>query len=60
MAAITGRKFFEELGQLVGKPVFVEDNTGKTYEGVLLGFDSQSMSVALGDVKGTQERCTTG
>lgn len=53
MAAITGRKFFEELGQLVGKPVFVEDTSGKTYEGVLLGFDSQSMSVALGDVKGT-------
>jgi small nuclear ribonucleoprotein (snRNP)-like protein len=54
LAAITGRKFFEELGQLVDKPVVVEDALGKTYEGVLLGFDSQSMSIALGDVKGTQ------
>ncbi len=54
MAAVTGRKFFEELGQLVGKPVVVEDTSDKTYEGILLGFDSQSMSVALGDVKGSQ------
>jgi len=54
LAAITGRKFFEELGQLVGKKVIVEDTAGKTYEGNLLGFDSQSMSVALGDVKGSK------
>lgn len=54
MAAVSGRKFFEELGQLVSKPVVVEDQKGKTYEGVLLGFDSQSMSLALGDVKGIQ------
>ena len=54
MAAVTGRKFFEELGQLVGKPVVVEDAAGKNYEGTLLGYDSQSMSVALGTVKGTQ------
>jgi len=54
LAAVTGRRFFEELGQLVDKPVVVEDRAGKTYEGVLLGFDSQSMSIALGDVKGVQ------
>ena len=54
MAAVSGRRFFEELGQLVSKPVVVEDQKGKTYEGVLLGFDSQSMSLALGDVKGIQ------
>ncbi|TFH18329.1 hypothetical protein E4H04_03675 [Candidatus Bathyarchaeota archaeon] len=54
MAAVTGRKFFEELGQLVGKPVVIEDAAGKTYEGNLLGFDTQSMSIALGDVKGSQ------
>ena len=54
MAAVTGRKFFEELGQLVGKPVIVEDAAGKTYEGTLLGYDSQSMSIAMGDVKGTK------
>ena len=54
MAAVTGRKFFEELGQLVGRPVVVEDTAGKIYEGILLGFDSQTMSVAMGDVKGSQ------
>ncbi len=54
MAAVTGRKFFEELGQLVGKPVIIEDAAGKTYEGNLLGYDSQSMSVAMGEVKGSQ------
>jgi small nuclear ribonucleoprotein (snRNP)-like protein len=53
MAAVTGRKFFEELGQLVGKPVVVEDAQGKSYEGNLLGFDTQSMSVAMGEVKGS-------
>jgi small nuclear ribonucleoprotein (snRNP)-like protein len=54
LAALTGRKFFEELSQLVGKPAVVEDIKGKTYQGTLLGFDSQSMSIAMGDVKGTQ------
>ncbi|MCW4050090.1 MAG: Lsm family RNA-binding protein [Candidatus Bathyarchaeota archaeon] len=54
MAAVTGRKFFEELGQLVSKPVVVEDTQGKTYDGILLGYDSQSMSIALGDVMGLQ------
>ena len=49
MAAVTGRKFFEELGQLVGKPVVVEDTAGKTYDGILLGFDTQSMSVVIGE-----------
>jgi hypothetical protein len=33
LAAVTGRKFFEELGQLVGKPVIIEDAAGKIYEG---------------------------
>jgi len=54
LAAVTGRKFFEELGQLVGKPIIVEDVSGKTYEGTLLGYDSQSMSIAMGDVKGSK------
>jgi small nuclear ribonucleoprotein (snRNP)-like protein len=52
LAAVAGRKFFEELGQLISKPIVIEDTNGKNYEGILLGFDSQSMSVVLGDVKG--------
>ena len=50
MAAVTSRRFFEELGLLVGKPVAVFDNTGKSYDGELLGFDSNTLSICLGNV----------
>ncbi len=52
MAAVAGRRFFEELGQLINKTVQVEDSEGKVLEGVLLGYDANSMSICLGDVKG--------
>ena len=52
MAAVTSRKFFEELGQLVSKPVVVVDVAGKIYEGELLGYDSSTLSICLGNVKG--------
>lgn len=52
MATVAGRRFFEELGQLINKVVRIEDSTGKVLEGTLLGYDSKSMSVCLGDVKG--------
>jgi small nuclear ribonucleoprotein (snRNP)-like protein len=54
MAAVASRKFFEELGQLVGKPVRVEDTREKVYDGVLLGYDSNTMTICLGDVPGEQ------
>ena len=54
MAAITGRRFFEELSGLIEKTVLVEDREGKQYEGVLLGYDSNTMSIVLGDVKSIQ------
>lgn len=52
MAAVAGRRFFEELGQLINKAVQVEDSAGKVLEGTLLGYDTSSMSICLGDVKG--------
>lgn len=52
MAAVAGRRFFEEMGQLIKKVIQVEDSTGKVLEGTLLGYDVSSMSVCLGDVKG--------
>ena len=52
MAAVAGRRFFEELGLLVNKPIQVTDATGKVIEGTLLGYDNNSMSLCLGDVKG--------
>ena len=52
MAAVAGRRFFEELGLLINKAVIVEDSKGKVLEGTLLGYDASSMSVCLGEVKG--------
>jgi small nuclear ribonucleoprotein (snRNP)-like protein len=52
MAAIASRRFFEELGQLVTKNVIVQDLKGKEFEGVLLGYDNNSMSLCLGNVTG--------
>ena len=54
MAAVASRKFFEELGQLIDKPIRVEGTDGKRYDGVLLGYDGNSLSVCLGDVAGDQ------
>lgn len=50
MAAQANRRFFEELGQLISKNVVIEDTDGKQYEGTLLGFDSNTLSISLGDV----------
>jgi len=52
LAAVAGRRFFEELGLLINKAVIVEDSKGKVLEGTLLGYDASSMSVCLGEVKG--------
>ena len=54
MAAVASRRFFEELGQLITKPVRVEDIKGKTFDGVLMGYDSNTMTICLGDVAGEQ------
>ncbi len=50
MAAVTSRRFFEELSLLINKPVMVLDTAGKSYDGELLGYDSASLSVCLGNV----------
>ena len=54
MATVAGRRFFEELGQLMNKVVQVENSKGKLLEGTLLGYDASSMSICLGDVKGAK------
>jgi small nuclear ribonucleoprotein (snRNP)-like protein len=54
MAAVASRRFFDELGLLIDKPVRVEDSEGNSYDGVLLAFDGGSLSVVLGDVAGEQ------
>ena len=54
MAAIASRKFFDELGLLIEKPVRIESNDGNSYDGILMGYDVGSLSVVLGDVAGDQ------
>jgi small nuclear ribonucleoprotein (snRNP)-like protein len=54
MAAVASRKFFEEFGQLITKPVKIDDVNGKAIEGILLGYDSNTLTVCLGDVAGDQ------
>ena len=52
MAAVASRRFFEELGQLVSKPVRIEELNGKVFDGVFLGYDANTLTICLGDVKG--------
>lgn len=52
MAAVAGRRFFDEFSQLINKVVQVEETSGRVQEGTLLGYDSNSMSICLGDVRG--------
>jgi small nuclear ribonucleoprotein (snRNP)-like protein len=59
MAAVANRRFFEELNSLSGKPVTVIDSTGKIWEGEFLGYDNNTLSVCLANVKaekGTSHR----
>ena len=52
MAAIASRKFFDEMGQLLDKSVRVEGVDGAIYDGTLLAYEGNSMSIVLGDVVG--------
>ena len=51
MAIVAGRRFFEELTGLVQKSVRVEDVKGKVHDGTLIGYDSNTLTLCLGDVK---------
>ena len=50
MAAVTSRKFFEELGLLVGKPVAVFDTSGKSTTVSSSGTTPNTLSICLGNV----------
>jgi hypothetical protein len=51
VAAVTNRRFYEELNLLAGKPVTVVDTAGKIWEGDFLGYDTTTLSVVLANVK---------
>ena len=51
MSALIGRRFFDELAAQIQKNVMLTTMNGKSYSGILVGYDQESMSICLGDAK---------
>jgi small nuclear ribonucleoprotein (snRNP)-like protein len=51
MSSLGAKKFFEEMSALLQKTVTVITTSGKKYVGSFTGFDPESLSVCLTDVK---------
>ncbi len=54
MSSTAGRKFMEELSNLLQKHVSIVTSQGKTYVGTLTGVDTEHLSVCLTNAKGEQ------
>src|SRR2546428_12061542 len=54
MSSTAGRKFMEELSNLLQKHVSIITSQGKTYVGTLTGVDTEHLSVCLTNAKGEQ------
>jgi small nuclear ribonucleoprotein (snRNP)-like protein len=54
VSSTAGRKFMEELSNLLQKHVSVVTSQGKTYVGTLTGVDTENLSVCLTGVKSDQ------
>ncbi|HET7405424.1 MAG TPA: Lsm family RNA-binding protein [Candidatus Bathyarchaeia archaeon] len=54
MSSTAGRKFMEELSNLLQKHVSVVTSQGKTYVGTLTGVDTENLSVCLTNAKSDQ------
>ena len=52
MSSTAGRKFMEELSNLLQKHVSIVTSQGKTYIGTLTGVDTEHLSVCLTNAKG--------
>jgi len=51
MSSIPERSFLQELRMLLKRSVCIVTTDGKTYVGTLVGYDPDSMSICLADVK---------
>jgi small nuclear ribonucleoprotein (snRNP)-like protein len=49
LSSVADRKFSEELGLLLQKPIVVETNGGKRYVGILSGVDTDTLTVCISD-----------
>lgn len=58
MSAIARRRFFEELTMLMQRTVTVVTTDGKTYVGSLSGYDPNTMSLCLTDVRDEKGKVT--
>src|SRR6266566_6435514 len=58
MSSTAGRKFMEELSNLLQKHVSIITSQGKTYVGTLTGVDTEHLSVCLTNAKGEQATFT--
>ncbi|MEB3846664.1 MAG: Lsm family RNA-binding protein [Desulfurococcales archaeon] len=54
LASEASRRFVARLNGLLGKPVIVNTMRGKTYKGILYGFDSSTLSVVLTSAQDSQ------
>src|SRR5438093_9227743 len=59
MSSTAGRKFMEELSNLLQKHVSIVTSQGKTYVGTLTGVDTEHLSVCLTNAKGEQATFTS-
>jgi small nuclear ribonucleoprotein (snRNP)-like protein len=49
LSSVADRKFSEELGLLLQKPIVVETSGGKRYAGILSGVDTDTLTVCISD-----------
>ncbi|MDI6846954.1 MAG: Lsm family RNA-binding protein [Candidatus Bathyarchaeia archaeon] len=54
--SIAQRKFFTEVAALVGKSVIVATTTEKTYSGMLIGINPDTLSLCLAEAKDEKGR----
>lgn len=56
MSSVATRRFLEEIATLLEKPIIVVTTNDRKYEGNLIGFDPETLSICLSDVKDMEGR----
>jgi len=51
LSSVADRRFMEELASLLQRQVAVQTDQGKSYVGMLVGIDTDTLSVCLADAK---------
>jgi len=56
VSSVATRRFLEEIATLLEKPIIVVTTNDRKYEGNLIGFDPETLSICLSDVKDMEGR----